>query len=241
MNSDSRWLVLAGALVGVAVGMAFALASRSDAVRVLPLGDSITEGRAQRPSYRPELWRLLQRDGCDVDFIGSARGPGRSAHLDNDHEGHWGWRTDQIAAALPAWLDRRTPDIALVHLGSNDVMQDVPTEQAVAQLRRIVAQLREANPRVLLLLAQIIPIGAEHAQRVRALNTAIADLAQDENGQTSPILLVDQHAGYDPALNYDGIHPDARGAERIARRWHSALRAVLGDRCRAGRAPHARD
>ncbi len=232
MDPDSRWLVLLGALVGLALGLGLAAVTRNGDVRILPLGDSITEGKWQRPSYRPALWQRLHERGCQVDFVGSQGGPAGELHYDDDHEGHWGWRTDEIAAGLPDWLPRRGPNIALVHLGTNDVLQDVPTPVALAHLRTILEQLRASNPHITILLAQVIPAHPSRDAGIAALNAGIAALAAAEDTQASRIRVVDLHTGYDRALNYDGLHPDARGAALIAQRWHDALAPLLASRCR---------
>lgn len=235
MNPDSRWILLVGTVAGLGFGLLLASFADTDRVRVLPLGDSITEGKWQRPSYRHALWQLLRASGCAVDFVGSQRGPAGEPPFDDDHEGHWGWRTDQIAAALPGWRAARAPDVALIHLGTNDVLQGVPTEQALRNLRSIIAQLRAGNPQVTVLLAQVIPAREENAPGIEALNAGIAAMATAEHSETSHIVLVNQHRGYDPALNYDGLHPDEDGAERLARRWHDALLPIVADACRESR------
>ena len=43
--------------------------------------------------------------------------------FDINHEGHWGWRADEVLAKIDGWAEQTTPDIVLVHLGSNDILQ----------------------------------------------------------------------------------------------------------------------
>jgi hypothetical protein len=92
-------------------------------LRIMPLGDSITQG--YHDSYRRHLWSALIRAGFVVDFVGSmTHGYGTDAQtedFDRDHEGHWGWRTDQVLAHIDTWAARAKPDIVLVHLGTNDI------------------------------------------------------------------------------------------------------------------------
>jgi predicted small lipoprotein YifL len=40
-------------------------------LRIMPLGDSITEAEAGHNSYRRVLWKRLNGAGCSVDFVGS--------------------------------------------------------------------------------------------------------------------------------------------------------------------------
>lgn len=103
------------------------------AIRLLPLGDSITDGGAKQRSYRYHLHRLLELHGQHVQWLGTMAGVfdksvGRNAsrgallrgraHADwpvwaQVHEGHWGWTSKQVLhgherqpqrGALAAWL-----------------------------------------------------------------------------------------------------------------------------------------
>jgi hypothetical protein len=42
-------------------------------VKILPLGDSMTQGEAGHFSYRRPLWKMLDSAGYKVDFVGSLR------------------------------------------------------------------------------------------------------------------------------------------------------------------------
>lgn len=68
----------------------------------MPLGDSITDGFGEPGGYRIGLWQRLSGRHA-VDFVGSAsNGPG--ALGDHDHEGHSGWRIDQLDAGVVSWI-----------------------------------------------------------------------------------------------------------------------------------------
>ncbi len=197
-------------------------------VRIQPLGDSITEGFLGLDSYRVPLWPLLAAQGCDVDFTGSVHTEPDGV-TDGDHEGHSGFRTDEIEAQLAGWLVGNAPDVVLLHLGTNDILQSVATNVADQNLRDIIGLLRVANPNVTVLLAQVIPNEPANEAATLALNAAIATIAGDLDGPASPVLLVDHYTGYDGAtLNADGIHPNATGEARMAQVWTDALLPVLG-------------
>lgn len=77
-------------------------------VRVMPLGDSITDGYNVPGGYRIELEDLLVSRGQPVDFVGSlSNGPASLA--DRDHEGHSGWRIDRSATASKGGWRARAP------------------------------------------------------------------------------------------------------------------------------------
>jgi acyl-CoA thioesterase I len=81
---------------------------RSNAtVKIMPLGDSITESNTGQFSYRYYLWHLLLAKGYHTDFVGSrhgvGNGPPANPDFDMDHEGHAGWRADEILAQIRVW------------------------------------------------------------------------------------------------------------------------------------------
>ena len=133
MRPRASWLAAAAAVVvatTVVVSAGIASAESNGGVRVMPLGDSITEGTQVPGGYRIGLWQRLASSGYRVDFVGSQfNGPASLG--DHDHEGHPGWRIDQIDANIVGWLQPVTPRTVLLHIGTNDVLQnyDMPTRR----------------------------------------------------------------------------------------------------------------
>ena len=133
-------LVLLGSAALVRPGPAAA-----SGATIMPLGDSITFGEtapeANTPGgYRGYLAQDLTADGVAWTYVGSSEDnaplgadPGRYRH-----EGHPGFRIDQVAADLDGpdpgadggyWLTgggvrpRVLPGVVVVHIGTNDVAQ----------------------------------------------------------------------------------------------------------------------
>ena len=129
--------------------------------RIMPLGDSITSSEAGHASYRYWLWHQLMKSGYSVDFVGTESGVYAGSPLypdfDQDHEGHWGWRADEVAARVFEWVSETRPEIVLMHLGHNDLFWNQGIRETREELRTIIEELRRTNPAVLVLLAQIIP------------------------------------------------------------------------------------
>src|SRR2546427_13252520 len=70
-------------------------------IRILPLGDSITQGWIVPGGYRLPLYQLLTNAGYNVDFTGTQTDNGAPGLPDPDHEGHPGWTIRQITAIAP--------------------------------------------------------------------------------------------------------------------------------------------
>jgi acyl-CoA thioesterase-1 len=205
--------------------------SRSNAtVKIMPLGDSITQSSKGLNSYRYYLWHLLIGSGFHVDFVGSLHGvgggPPASADFDMDHEGHAGWRADEVLARAHDWAAEASPDIVLLHIGTNDLAQRQSVASTVGDIAGIIDALRTVNPRVRILVAQIIAKAG--LSSVAALNAQLAALVADKQRADSPLILVDEYTGFDPSsMTYDGTHPNAVGDSRMADRWFEQLAPTL--------------
>lgn len=205
-------------------------ACAGDAVRIMPLGDSITQGNRRQNSYRRELWHALREAGLEVDFVGSQSrnhwgGPPKR-DFDMDHEGHWGWRLDQVLLRIERWAAATRPDIVLIHLGTNDLAQGKPPEVIVEELGALITMLREQNPHVSILLAQLID-SAFLSSRIQALNRLIPAI-QEHSTQASRIIIVDHWTGFAPSEHTtDGTHPNDAGERFMARKWAEALLPLL--------------
>lgn len=200
-------------------------------VRIMPLGDSITQADRNHNSYRRPLWLELRAAGYDVNFVGSTRsnylGNAPKADFDQDHEGHWGWQVDEVLTQIDRWSQAAKPDIVLIHLGTNDILRGQSFESTIAELKELIQRLRQQNPRLKILLAQLIPSSGSEAL-TQQFNQQVAALARSTNSQSSPIILVDQFSGFDAKQDtYDGLHPNESGEQKMANRWFQALQKVL--------------
>lgn len=206
------------------------LNTRSNAtIKIMPLGDSITVSTTPHNSYRYYLWHMLVDHGYHVDFVGSQYGVGNGppAHpdFDMDHEGHAGWRADQILAQIQGWASAVAPDVVLLHIGTNDVCQGQTVASTLTDIKAIIDVLRTVNPHIRVLLAQLINSSNCPPQ---ALNANLPALVDEKNTAQSPIILVDQYSGFDPGtMCYDGTHPNDTGDSRMADRWFETLASTL--------------
>lgn len=207
----------------------------AETVRILPLGDSITRGRIGHWSYRRDLESALRGAGCSFDFVGTENGPSSGPGtplVDRDNEGHSGLRTDQIRNRMSNWLPGNDHDWALIHVGTNDVLQGTSISAARTEISKIIDKLRGANANVGILLAQVIPNLPGNEAAVAALNDAIATLGAQKDTSASPVIVVDQYSGYSTLTqNYDQIHPNDAGEAMIAERWFAALHPRIAAYC----------
>lgn len=130
---------------------------RENAVRIMPLGDSITdddtidEGTSGN-SYRKPLWEDLNNSRFWVDFVGSRHN--QTSDFDNDHEGHAGYTDTQIAANVQSYLTTNPADVILLHIGTNQL--DTGPGDVENLLNNIDSFNNGKGVRITVILARII-------------------------------------------------------------------------------------
>lgn len=225
----------------------------AQAIRIMCLGNSITQGDENYASYRFPLWKKLVDADTQVEFVGShdknkwlKDSPKQNATykgktFTNVNEGHWGWRIDQIlngheddsgAGKLSDWLQQYTPDYALIHLGTNDIFQNQPLDQTIGELEQVISSIRAKNGGVRILLAQLIPANKFYDnytdEAIRNYNSKVKALGDRLSTAASPIVVVDQYTGFDPsAMLHDDAHPNEQGEEVMAQKWYDALMPLI--------------
>lgn len=203
-------------------------AESNGGVRVMPLGDSITEGTQVPGGSRIGLWQRFTTNRYTVDLVGSQfNGP--STLGDHDHEGHPGWRIDQIDANIVGWLNTFNPHTVLLHIGTNDVLQNFNLGGAPGRLSTLLDHITNTKPAAEVFVAQIIPLSnAGQDAAARTFNAAIPGIVQSKVNAGKRVRLVDMHSALTTADLIDGIHPTATGYDKMATVWYNALLSVPG-------------
>lgn len=215
------------------------------AVRIMPLGDSITEGTTdgqqnlppvgQRVSYRRTLYNRLvavANGRYNIEFVGSQR-EGYDAQIgDPDHEGWGGFTSQQIADGVSQWLTAEPPDIILLHIGTNDLSGNPSALAApVDSILQNIDTWQQSDSRgpwlPWVFVARIIqrldgvdvtPFNKDLSARVVARNN-------------NRLFVVDQQTG--AGLAYattgdmaDSLHPNQSGYDKMADKWRTDLLAA---------------
>jgi lysophospholipase L1-like esterase len=229
-SAAGRWLVRAGLAAslfvsGGAVAAVDQVAAQADAgaipIRVMPLGDSLTAGvgSSTGAGYRAALRAELTRAGLPVDFVGSRRS-GRGP--DADHEGHPGWRTDNLTDDIEQWLAAAKPDVVLLDIGTNDLTRKFDADIAPAKTADLIDRIIRQLPNVRVVVAKLLVVGYAGAA-FRRYNATLAGVVAARGPRVS---LADMSRI--PAANtVDGVHPTDSGYRQMAYQWYQALRPVL--------------
>lgn len=218
-------LAAAFALVLVLAQLGPARAESNGGVRVMPLGDSITDGYTVPGGYRIGLWQDLVSGGYRVDFVGSLHN-GPATLGDHDHEGHSGWTINQIDTYIAGWLTAAKPRTVLLHIGTNDLLRG-NLSSAPSWLSMLIDHIASVAPNAEIFVATLIPIASDDSD-VRYFNSIVPEIVQSKVSAGEHVHMVDMHAVVSIADLADGVHPNATGYQKMADAWYRALRSVPG-------------
>ncbi|KAL8646858.1 MAG: hypothetical protein Q9210_005893, partial [Variospora velana] len=217
-------------------------------LRILPLGASIIagDGSSDGNGFRSYLEQKLA--GSKMQYVGSLRSGSMS---NNYHEGHFGfgvtlvalhkeWRMhaypqeydadpliySQIADAAAASIDFR-PNIILLHVGTNDLLQGSSDMHATSmRLGNLVDYLLAKFADATILLAQLVAArDPGHNARIAAYNSQMSSLVSSRAGKH--IILVDMTVITADQLTADGIHPNDAAYEIMASQWHKGIQNAV--------------
>jgi lysophospholipase L1-like esterase len=200
-----------------------------DAIRVMPLGDSITAGigASDKGGYRVKLWQDCLQAGWHVSFVGSQKDGPRSL-ADRDHEGHPGWRIRQLSEHINGWLHTYQPQIILLQIGTNDIVFHDRVASAPDRLRALLLQISGILPRTTIIVAQITPLrNPTLDEQVKTYNRAIPGIVQELAALGKAISYVDMYHTVSMSDLDDGVHPDDSGYRKMATAWYMALQKIM--------------
>lgn len=214
-------------------------AAAAEPVRVLIIGDSVSQGSSGDWTWRYRLWQHLESTSPGrVDLVGSrndvwdylADRPGSQEYVDpafdRDHAARWGMTLAFADAPVDDLVETYRPDVVVEMLGTNDLLFLTHSPERVEQdLENFVSAARSADPEVDVVLAEITQTWFSGAPEV---NDLLAEGAAGLDSDTSRVLLAQTDDDYTRAADtFDGSHPNAQGETKIAAAVADQL-AVLG-------------
>lgn len=220
---------LVAACVCLAAILSASPASHADegVLRIMPSGDSLTQGIEGDRTWRFWLDQHLTAHAVPHDFVGNIR---RTASLDmtSDDEGyrpgiafdtdHDGWGGAELlgsedAFAFRLWANR--PNVWILQLGTNDIRYGNADAQAlVAAAQRAISTARKVNPSIRIVLVTVLLMpGTNDQNPVRsAFNDGLVSLAQSLSTAESPVTVARTDLAVDPSVGtHDGVHLNAQG------------------------------
>ncbi|MFJ1959067.1 ricin-type beta-trefoil lectin domain protein [Streptomyces microflavus] len=200
-------------------------AAAPTSLRLMPLGNSITwgVGSPSGNSYRGFLWNQLAAQGHALDFVGSGRNGPMS---DPDHEGHSGWRIDQITSIADSVLSQYRPNVITLEIGTNDLNGDYQVPTAPDRMSALIDQLLRSAPDATVLVGTVIVSTSptEEANRP-TFNQKLTQIVQSKAAAGKHVRLIDMSALTSADLS-DALHPNDNGFSKMADAFAAGVRAA---------------
>jgi lysophospholipase L1-like esterase len=221
------------------------------ACSILPLGDSITEGCCTAPEggYRIELFTKAVNSKQTITFVGGTLGVGNAKPngpttvagktFPQGNEGNGGYTIASpsskggIAGAITDQsLSMYKPNIVLLMIGTNDVLQNLDLGNAPTRLASLIDEVIAGAPNALLVVSSIPPCCNDAT--VQAYNATIPAMVKTRAQAGKHVLFVDAHAAFIKNANYkadyissDGLHPSPNGYAVIGDLFYGAISQFL--------------
>ncbi|MBN2964019.1 arylesterase [Sulfurospirillum sp. T05] len=178
---------------------------------ILFLGDSLTEGLgvSKEEAFPSLVASLIQSElNKNVTVING---------------GVSGSTTSDGLARLQ-WYLKKNPSIVFIALGANDGLRGLNLEQSQKNLEEIINHAQEKQAKVLLAGMLMPPnYGPQYTERFKAM---YQELAEKYALKSMPFLL-EGVAGKKEFNQEDGIHPNAKGHEYIAKSVFEFIKEAL--------------
>jgi lysophospholipase L1-like esterase len=225
-------------LLAVVSVLVYTRATAPRPLRILLVGDSVTQGSAGDWTWRFRLWGHLTASDVDVDLVGprndlldratSTFGSQEYAdpHFDRDHAARWGMALAAMDQPIGDLVRRYRPDVVVEMLGLNDLawLEDDPAK-IEEELTGFVADARRENPAVDVVLGQLPQVWC---RGVPQLNTRLPALARALDTSSSRVVVARPEDAFVEGVDtYDPGHLAATGEVKVAAGVADAL-ARLG-------------
>jgi lysophospholipase L1-like esterase len=202
--------------------------SQARQIRIEPLGDSITWGYPDAPvtgGYRLSLYQLLTNANISMDFVGTqvSTAPGL---LYPNHEGHSGFRIDQIDDPFfLSWINTvASPDIILLLIGTNDIGQDDDPTNAVVRLDGLISHITSDRPNAKVIVANLLPRSDTNDDTMinTLFNPFVPGVVAKHETNGEQVYFLDLHSAV-ALSDTDGLHPTPSGYIKIGNQWFNAI------------------
>lgn len=209
------------------------------AIKIMPLGDSRVEGaRPDFESYRYELWKNIIDNNLVVDFVGERKDEANYAtyqgnNFDRDHEGTGGAVTDDILATIQDITVEDAPDIVLLDIGGNDLLEgSKDVNRTIANIDQIIDYFQMQNENIVIILEQIAPGQSSFMTpaliaRFNEFNSKIPEVADRQTTATSTVTFANMAKDWMDDWLADPVHYNEEGAKIVADRYFEVLDTFL--------------
>lgn len=219
--------------------------NKDGAIKIMPIGDSITFGYGHEGGYRKYLDYYLKDKGyTKVDMVGpegkssaSFSFNGKNVSYDDNHAGYSGYTIKQ-KYPIPSWgenglleklksknaVSSAKPDVILLIIGTNDMTANRALSECESDLHDLIDYILSTMPSDSVIYMGSIPEFTAYggnAQRVANYNSTVKKVADSYASEGKNVKFADVHGCLNGTadLQSDNLHPSAAGYEKIGKFW----------------------
>jgi lysophospholipase L1-like esterase len=213
MNHIHRLPGAIACIIAFCLAFPAAQAQGLPAVRILPLGDSITGGCCSDQlsgSYRKRLHLLLTGAGYNADFVGTLNDtPDPPDFTDTDHQGEDGYRIEHIDASVGIWLKKiNDPDVILIHAGTNNFWVGADLDDVETRLVKLLDTVCGLRPHAKVIVASLILRDDSYEEIQAEFAAQLPRIVSEQTAMGRNVTFLDLHQSLDPGyLMPDNVHP----------------------------------
>jgi lysophospholipase L1-like esterase len=229
--------------------------SAANPIKIMAIGDSITDDCEVNGAWRLYLQPLLETNGYPFTFVGRNQSTPSGSFTKVQHEGYCG----AVVAApgvltysvygyagpdvylqkiVADALTNVTPDLVLVFIGVNDIGRGRnPYQVATNDMPNLLDLIFSNAPNANVILAKITTLslnttGLDYASNyanVPIYNDALQAMVNQRRALGQNVSLADMFSAVGVSatmFNADGLHPNALGLQAIAQEWLTQIQAI---------------
>ena len=227
--------------------------SASHPIKIMCIGDSITDDCEVNGAWRAELQYLLTNNSYAFNFVGRQASGVSGVFTQTHHEGYCGavvatpgvYPAHQYAAAqnylqniVPGALavTNNRPDVVLILIAANDIGQGRdPNEVASTDLPVVINMVFSNVPNASVILAKITSLQSAtlqsygaYAGNVPIYNAYLQTMVNQRRALGQHISLADMFSvvDYNTMFMADHVHPNTTGLIAVANEWLTRIKAI---------------
>lgn len=223
-------------------------AEETGQVRLMCLGDSITDGFWMAGGYRNTLCEMISQNGLEsqIDMVGPNWG---GSGYDPQHAGYSGYSIEDIPNQrsgllnFSEWLMESYPaDVVFLEIGTNDILSLYDLEHLSDRLEQLVEVILNSLPENGMLYLATLPVMNADVttyidisqemmdEKLDLCNTQIRALAAQKQAEGKPVQLAEINLLLTMDDLVDGVHPNETGYEKMGQFWYARLTEYLAAR-----------
>src|ERR1017187_6734913 len=224
-------------------------------LKIMAVGDSITDDCAYNGAWRQYLQPLLETNGYAFTFIGREWSSASGSFTKTNHEGMCGaviappglmttpvhgyaGTNVYLLKTVADALTNAQPDVVLVLIGVNDVGRGRdPGLTATNDMAHLLDLIFSNAPNANVIIAKVtstlkaVNVGglnySTYAAKIPIYNAALQGLVNQRRSTGQNVFLADMYSVVDTAtMSSDGLHPNPSGLQVVAGEWLTRIQSI---------------